>query len=141
MHSYTRPAISNVRSSDGGRNAVKDSDWQLPAAGTGGHVLPALAVIEELRRRGALADVIWIGSRDGLERQAAEEAGIPFVAIPTGKLRRYLSLRNLTDAARVPLGVLAARRALPRSVRTSSSAPADSSASRPSWRRAALRRC
>jgi UDP-N-acetylglucosamine--N-acetylmuramyl-(pentapeptide) pyrophosphoryl-undecaprenol N-acetylglucosamine transferase len=84
----------------------------VTGGGTGGHVLPALAVIDELRRRGALADVIWIGSREGVERQAADEAGIRFIAIPTGKLRRYLSLRNLTDAARVPLGVLAARRAL-----------------------------
>ena len=84
----------------------------ITGGGTGGHVLPALAVVDELRRRGALADLIWIGSREGVERQAAEEAGIRFVAIPTGKLRRYLSLRNLTDAARVPLGVLAARRAL-----------------------------
>ena len=84
----------------------------ITGGGTGGHVLPALAVIDELRRRGALADLIWIGSSEGVERRAAEEAGIHFVAIPTGKLRRYLSLRNLTDAARVPLGVLAARRAL-----------------------------
>ena len=84
----------------------------ITGGGTGGHVLPALAVVDELRRRGALADLIWIGSRDGVERGAAEEAGIRFVAIPTGKLRRYLSLRNLTDAARVPLGVLSARRAL-----------------------------
>jgi len=71
-----------------------------------------LAVIDELRRREALADVVWIGSREGVERRAAEEAGIHFIVIPTGKLRRYLSLRNITDAARVPLGVLAARRAL-----------------------------
>ena len=84
----------------------------ITGGGTGGHVLPALAVMDELRRRGALADLIWIGSRDGVERQAAEKAGIRFVSIPTGKLRRYLSLQNLTDAARVPLGVLAARRAL-----------------------------
>jgi UDP-N-acetylglucosamine--N-acetylmuramyl-(pentapeptide) pyrophosphoryl-undecaprenol N-acetylglucosamine transferase len=84
----------------------------ITGGGTGGHVLPALAVIDELRRRGALADLIWIGSNEGVEQQAAEEAGIHFVAIPTGKLRRYLSLRNLTDAARVPLGVLSARRAL-----------------------------
>jgi UDP-N-acetylglucosamine--N-acetylmuramyl-(pentapeptide) pyrophosphoryl-undecaprenol N-acetylglucosamine transferase len=84
----------------------------VTGGGTGGHVVPALAVVDELRRRGALADVIWIGSREGVERQAADEAGIRFIAIPTGKLRRYLSLRNLTDAARVPLGVLAARRAL-----------------------------
>jgi UDP-N-acetylglucosamine--N-acetylmuramyl-(pentapeptide) pyrophosphoryl-undecaprenol N-acetylglucosamine transferase len=84
----------------------------ITGGGTGGHVLPALAVTDELRRHDALADLIWIGSREGVEGQAAAEAGIQFVAIPTGKLRRYLSLRNLTDAARLPLGVLAARRAL-----------------------------
>jgi UDP-N-acetylglucosamine--N-acetylmuramyl-(pentapeptide) pyrophosphoryl-undecaprenol N-acetylglucosamine transferase len=84
----------------------------ITGGGTGGHVLPALAVVDELHRRGALTDLIWIGSRDGVERQAAEDAAIRFVAIPTGKLRRYLSLRNLSDAARVPLGALAARRAL-----------------------------
>jgi UDP-N-acetylglucosamine--N-acetylmuramyl-(pentapeptide) pyrophosphoryl-undecaprenol N-acetylglucosamine transferase len=84
----------------------------ITGGGTGGHVLPGLAVVDELRRRGVLADVIWIGSRDGVERRAAQEAGIRFIAIPTGKLRRYLSVRNLTDAARVPFGVLSARRAL-----------------------------
>ena len=84
----------------------------VTGGGTGGHVSPALAVIDELRRRSALAELIWIGSREGVERQAAEEAGIRFVAIPTGKLRRYLSMRNVIDAARVPVGVLAARRAL-----------------------------
>ena len=86
----------------------------IAGGGTGGHVLPALAVVEVLRRRSALADVLWIGSHDGVERYAARDAGIPFVAIPTGKLRRYLSLRNMTDAARIPLGVVSARRTLRR---------------------------
>lgn len=84
----------------------------IAGGGTGGHVLPALATIEELRRRSALFAVLWIGSHDGLERQAAADAGIPFRAVPTGKLRRYLSVQNLTDAARIPLGIAAARRAL-----------------------------
>jgi UDP-N-acetylglucosamine--N-acetylmuramyl-(pentapeptide) pyrophosphoryl-undecaprenol N-acetylglucosamine transferase len=86
----------------------------IAGGGTGGHVLPAFAVLGELRQRGALASVTWIGSHDGHERQAALDADIPFVAIPTGKLRRYLSLQNLTDAGRIPLGVVAARRALRR---------------------------
>ncbi len=90
------------------------SEFRLAVAGggTGGHVLPALAVIDELRQRSCLSDTLWIGSSDGVERDAAHDAGIRFVAIPTGKLRRYLSTRNLTDAARVPLGVAAARRTL-----------------------------
>lgn len=86
----------------------------IAGGGTGGHVLPAFAVLGELRQRDVLADVTWIGSSDGHERQAAQDAGIPYVAIPTGKLRRYLSLENLTDAGRIPLGVVAARRALRR---------------------------
>jgi UDP-N-acetylglucosamine--N-acetylmuramyl-(pentapeptide) pyrophosphoryl-undecaprenol N-acetylglucosamine transferase len=86
----------------------------IAGGGTGGHVLPALAVVDDLRQRGQLTEVLWIGSRGGVECQAAEEAGIPFVSVPTGKLRRYLSLRTLTDATRVPLGAIAARRALSR---------------------------
>jgi UDP-N-acetylglucosamine--N-acetylmuramyl-(pentapeptide) pyrophosphoryl-undecaprenol N-acetylglucosamine transferase len=86
----------------------------IAGGGTGGHVLPALAVISELRRRESLAEVLWIGSTDGHEHQAAQDAGIPYVAIPTGKLRRYLSLQNLTDAGRIPLGIVAARRILRR---------------------------
>ena len=86
----------------------------IAGGGTGGHVLPALAVVDDLQQRGELAEVTWIGSREGVERQAAMEAGIPFISIPTGKLRRYLSLRNITDAGRVPLGTIVARRALSR---------------------------
>jgi UDP-N-acetylglucosamine--N-acetylmuramyl-(pentapeptide) pyrophosphoryl-undecaprenol N-acetylglucosamine transferase len=86
----------------------------IAGGGTGGHVLPAIAVVDELRRRGTVADLAWIGSRDGVEQDAAASAGIPFVAIPTGKLRRYLSLQNLTDAARIPVGITAARHALGR---------------------------
>lgn len=111
----TAPILATVLVALGAR-AMEDPVRRLRLAvaggGTGGHVLPAVAVIEEIRRRTLLAEALWIGSHEGLERQAADDAGIPFVAIPTGKLRRYLSLRNLTDSARVPLGLIAARRHL-----------------------------
>jgi UDP-N-acetylglucosamine--N-acetylmuramyl-(pentapeptide) pyrophosphoryl-undecaprenol N-acetylglucosamine transferase len=86
----------------------------IAGGGTGGHVLPALAVVNELRRRADVDALVWIGSQDGVEREAARKAGISYVAIPTGKLRRYLSMRNAIDAVRVPLGIIAARRALRR---------------------------
>ncbi len=84
----------------------------IAGGGTGGHVLPALACVEELCARGQIEDLLWIGSQEGHERGAADEAGIRFVAIPTGKFRRYFSVRNVTDAVRVPVGILAARNAL-----------------------------
>jgi UDP-N-acetylglucosamine--N-acetylmuramyl-(pentapeptide) pyrophosphoryl-undecaprenol N-acetylglucosamine transferase len=78
----------------------------IAGGGTGGHVLPAIAVIEELRRRQVAFDPLWIGGANGVERQEAEKAGIPFRAVPVGKLRRYVDLRTAADALRIPVGVL-----------------------------------
>jgi UDP-N-acetylglucosamine--N-acetylmuramyl-(pentapeptide) pyrophosphoryl-undecaprenol N-acetylglucosamine transferase len=79
--------------------------------GTGGHVYPGLAVIEELRR---IWDgrIVWLGSGKELERKAVEDAGVEFFALPSGKLRRSLSLENVADAFRVAAGFFAARRLL-----------------------------
>jgi len=55
------------------------------AAGTGGHVMPGLAVAEELRRRGWT--VSWLGTRAGMERRLVEARGIAFDAIDFAGLR------------------------------------------------------
>lgn len=55
------------------------------AAGTGGHVMPGLAVAEALRGRGW--SVSWLGTRAGMERGLVEPRGIPFDAIDFSGLR------------------------------------------------------
>ncbi len=55
------------------------------AAGTGGHVMPGLAVAEALRERGW--SVSWLGTRSGMERQLVEPRGITFDAIDFTGLR------------------------------------------------------
>lgn len=84
----------------------------ITGGGTGGHVLPARAAVEELASRGLLAAALWIGSTTGVEREAAKNAGIPYRPIETGKFRRYLAAQTLVDAGRVPVGVIQARLAL-----------------------------
>jgi UDP-N-acetylglucosamine--N-acetylmuramyl-(pentapeptide) pyrophosphoryl-undecaprenol N-acetylglucosamine transferase len=78
----------------------------IAGGGTGGHVLPAIAVHEELSRREEAFEFLWIGSHTGVERTEAARAGIPFQSIQTGKLRRYFDLKTVTDAARLPIGVV-----------------------------------
>ncbi len=85
----------------------------VAGGGTGGHVQPAIAVLEILRQRNSIV-ALWIGSRDGVERVAAGENAIPFKSIQTGKLRRYFSLQTPIDAVRIPLGVIQALFALRR---------------------------
>jgi UDP-N-acetylglucosamine--N-acetylmuramyl-(pentapeptide) pyrophosphoryl-undecaprenol N-acetylglucosamine transferase len=91
----------------------------ITGGGTGGHTSPGLAVAAALRARDI--PCVWIGSRSGLEARRAPEAGIPYHAIPTGKLRRALAWQNVPDVAvNVPAGVLKAwtllRRLQPRAV-------------------------
>jgi UDP-N-acetylglucosamine--N-acetylmuramyl-(pentapeptide) pyrophosphoryl-undecaprenol N-acetylglucosamine transferase len=80
--------------------------------GTGGHVYPGLAVIECLRARGFSGRIEWIGSKKESDRRVVEAAGIEFIAVPSGKLRRELSPRNAVDAFRVLAGYAASRKAL-----------------------------
>lgn len=80
----------------------------VAGGGTGGHISPAVAAIEELRSRMEV-EAIWMGSHGGFERQAADNLGIPFHPVRTGKLRRYASAQTLLDSVRVPWGIAQAR--------------------------------
>ncbi len=83
----------------------------IAGGGTGGHTSPGLAVAALLRVRGI--DCAWIGSERGLEARRAPEAGIPYHAIPTGKLRRGWAWQNVPDLfVNMPAGVVAAWRLL-----------------------------
>lgn len=55
------------------------------AGGTGGHVFPALAVAGELRSLGI--DVVWMGTRTGLEARLVPEAGYPVAWVTIAGLR------------------------------------------------------
>jgi UDP-N-acetylglucosamine--N-acetylmuramyl-(pentapeptide) pyrophosphoryl-undecaprenol N-acetylglucosamine transferase len=56
----------------------------LAGGGTGGHVFPALAVGEELQRRGWR--VSFAGMAEGLEARLVAERGLPFYALPARPL-------------------------------------------------------
>ena len=56
-----------------------------------GSVTPLLAVAEELKKREAAAEFLWIGTKSGPEKKIVELSGIKFISVPAGKLRRYFS--------------------------------------------------
>ena len=54
----------------------------LTTGGTGGHIFPALAVAEELRRQFDGIELLFMGSQNGLEKRLAEKAGINYIGLP-----------------------------------------------------------
>lgn len=82
--------------------------------GTLGPVTPLIAVIRALRERAPDVEVSWIGTKGGPEQRIVEGADVAYRAISSGKLRRYLSLRNLVDPFLVIKGFFEARAMLRR---------------------------
>ena len=71
----------------------------LTGGGTAGHVTPNIALIPELKKAGY--EIYYIGSYDGIEKKLIEKLGIPYYGISSGKLRRYIDLKNLSDPFKV----------------------------------------
>ncbi|NLZ81070.1 MAG: undecaprenyldiphospho-muramoylpentapeptide beta-N-acetylglucosaminyltransferase [Clostridiales bacterium] len=82
----------------------------LTGGGTAGHVTPNIALIPKLKESGF--DISYIGTYDGIERKLIEELGIPYFGISSGKLRRYLDIKNFTDPFRIIKGYYEAKQQL-----------------------------
>ncbi len=64
------------------------------AGGTGGHIIPALAVAKLLIEKGM--EVSWIGAHNGLEQELVQQAKIPFDGITVRGIRHSGFKRKLT---------------------------------------------
>lgn len=75
----------------------------LTGGGTAGHVTPNIAMIPTLESEGW--DIRYIGSHKGIEKQLIEALGIRYYGISSGKLRRYIDLKNISDPFKVMKGL------------------------------------
>jgi UDP-N-acetylglucosamine--N-acetylmuramyl-(pentapeptide) pyrophosphoryl-undecaprenol N-acetylglucosamine transferase len=74
----------------------------VAGGGTGGHVIPALAVAEELKKQFA-AELLFIGTARGIETRLVPAAGFPLRLVPVGALKNVslrTRLRTLFDLPR-----------------------------------------
>lgn len=78
--------------------------------GTGGHISPNIAIIDEIKKvckkKDIFVDFLYIGRMSGIEKEIVEKKGIIFKGIFTGKLRRYWHWRNFTDLFLILMGFI-----------------------------------
>ncbi|ADU50983.1 UDP-N-acetylglucosamine--N-acetylmuramyl- (pentapeptide) pyrophosphoryl-undecaprenol N-acetylglucosamine transferase [Thermaerobacter marianensis DSM 12885] len=60
----------------------------LTGGGTGGHIYPALAIAAELKRRVPGCELLYVGTREGLESRIVPRAGLPFATVSARGLMR-----------------------------------------------------
>ncbi|KAJ4826516.1 hypothetical protein Tsubulata_023958 [Turnera subulata] len=67
------------------------------AGGTGGHIIPAVAIADELKTSRPTAEILFVGTRNSMESASVPSAGYSFTSIPPVKLfRPLISLQNLS---------------------------------------------
>lgn len=86
----------------------------LAGGGTGGHLYPALAIAEALRRLSPDAVIAFIGTRDRIEGRVVPRHGYEFFAIRVSGLRRSLTPANLLFPFRLVVALWQSRRILRR---------------------------
>jgi len=75
----------------------------MTGGGTAGHVTPNIALLPRLKKAGY--EISYIGSYNGIEKTLIEAEGIKYYGVSSGKLRRYIDLKNMSDPFRVVKGL------------------------------------
>lgn len=75
----------------------------ISAGGTGGHIMPAVSIAEELLKRGH--EVLYIGNKNSMEEQICEKRGLKFTAINVQKLYRKITLKHLLFPVKLFLSI------------------------------------
>lgn len=79
-------------------------------AGTGGHVNPAIAIANIIKKRNKDANILFIGTKDGLENKLVKNSGYDICHISTGKIIRSFTFKNIKAITKNIKGIKEARK-------------------------------
>lgn len=68
----------------------------ISGGGTGGHIYPAIAIANELKKRYADANFLFVGAKDRMEMEKVPQHGYEIKGLWISGIQRSLSLKNLS---------------------------------------------
>ena len=77
----------------------------ISAGGTGGHIYPALAILNKIKQKDKDAEILYIGTDNRMEKDIVPKAGYKFIGIKNDGFYRKLSLKNFRSAYLFVAGV------------------------------------
>ena len=82
----------------------------ISGGGTGGHIYPAIAIADALKRRDPLIDILFVGARGRMEMEKVPQAGYRIEGIWISGLQRKLTLSNLMFPVKVVHSIIRCRK-------------------------------
>lgn len=82
----------------------------LSGGGTGGHIYPAIAIANELKKRYPNAEFLFVGAKDRMEMEKVPQAGYEIEGLWITGLQRKLTFRNLMFPFKLISSLLRARK-------------------------------
>lgn len=74
---------------------MKHYKFIISGGGTGGHIYPAIAIADELKRRYSSAEFLFVGAKDRMEMEKVPQSGYKIEGLWISGLQRNLSMKNL----------------------------------------------
>jgi UDP-N-acetylglucosamine--N-acetylmuramyl-(pentapeptide) pyrophosphoryl-undecaprenol N-acetylglucosamine transferase len=81
----------------------------LSGGGTGGHIYPAIAIANELKRKFPQANFLFVGANDKMEMEKVPQAGYPIKGLWIAGFQRRLTFKNLIFPLKLISSLLNAR--------------------------------
>lgn len=86
----------------------------ISGGGTGGHIFPAIAIADALKRRFPQAEILFIGAKNRMEMDRVPKAGYPIEGLWISGFKRELSIDNLSFPFKLLSSMINARKIIKR---------------------------
>lgn len=77
----------------------------ITGGGTGGHIYPALAIAERLKKDFRPLELMYVGSKDGMEKDVVPKKGITYIGIDIAPLNKKISKKTLIAVGKLFKGL------------------------------------
>ena len=84
----------------------------ISGGGTGGHIFPAIAIADAVKRRDPQAEILFVGAQGRMEMERVPKAGYDIVGLPVAGFDRKRLWRNFAVIVRLMRSMLKARKVL-----------------------------
>ena len=82
----------------------------ISGGGSGGHIFPAVAIANAVKKRWPDADILFVGAEGRMEMEKVPAAGYPIKGLPIAGLQRKLTPANIVKNLQLPFRILKSRR-------------------------------